>query len=82
MKSHSVRNANGTQSVNEPNTIWFNDGTGQFVDSGQRLGRSGTSAIALGDLDGDGDLDAFIGNGGFWSNSNADEVWFNDGLGQ
>ena len=79
--SFSTRDANGTQNFNEPNTIWFNDGTGQFVDSGQRLGSSGTNAVVLGDLDGDGDLDAWIGNGGFSSNSSADEVWFNDGLG-
>jgi hypothetical protein len=71
----STRDAQGTLSRNEPNTIWLNDGTGQFTDSGQRLGRTDTRAVALGDLDGDGDLDGLVGNNG------ADEVWLNDGLG-
>ncbi|MHC4946173.1 MAG: FG-GAP repeat domain-containing protein, partial [Planctomycetota bacterium] len=41
----------------QPNYIWINDGTGLFLDSGQALGSYRTRAIALGDLDGDGDLD-------------------------
>ena len=41
-----------------------NDGTGFFVDSGQNLGNTeGTASLALADLDGDNDVDAFIGNG-------------------
>jgi hypothetical protein len=47
-----------------------------FVDSGQTLGSSNSRAVALGDLDGDGDLDAFVAN---YSAGNA--VWLNDGLG-
>ncbi len=58
--------------------VWLNDGTGRFTDSGQRLGQSDGSAVALGDLDGDGDLDAFIGNA---HSGRADEVWWNDGAG-
>jgi hypothetical protein len=58
--------------------VWMNDGSGQFSDSGQRLGGSLTEAVALGDLDGDGDPDAFVGTGGpGWTN----EVWLNDGAG-
>jgi hypothetical protein len=56
-------------------TVWTNDGDGQFIDSGQRLGDLRGLDAALGDVDGDGDLDAFVGNEG------ADEVWLNNGAG-
>jgi hypothetical protein len=58
-----------------PNTIWFNDGDGNFHDSGQRLGEMESLAVALGDLNGDGFLDAVVGNRG------PDEIWLNDGQG-
>jgi len=47
--------------------VLLNDGSGSFADSGQRLENASTSGaaasagVALGDLDGDGDLDALIG---------------------
>jgi hypothetical protein len=59
----------------DPNTVWLNDGRGGFIDSGQRLGTRRSYAVALGDLDGDSDLDAVVGNRG------ADEIWWNDGRG-
>jgi hypothetical protein len=58
-----------------PNEIWFNDGRGNFTDSGQRLGDAESYSVALGDLNGDGFLDAVVGN------RNGGEVWFNDGQG-
>jgi hypothetical protein len=41
--------------------VIINDGSGNFTDSGQRLGETDSTAVALGDLDGDGDLDALVG---------------------
>lgn len=60
-------------------TVWLNDGVGTFTahpttpSFGGNLGR----AVALGDLDGDKDLDAVVANdfGG------AETVWLNNGLG-
>jgi len=52
-------------------------GSGTFVDSGQSLGSGTSNGVAFGDLDGDGDLDAFVAN----SSNQANKVWLNDGSG-
>jgi hypothetical protein len=52
----------------------------QFLDSGQRLGNGISNDVALGDIDNDGDLDAFVINGD-WDTEEPNEVWFNDGAG-
>jgi hypothetical protein len=50
-----------------------------FVNSGQSLGNGSSFSLAIGDLDGDGYLDAFVANGA--AGGEANEVWLNNGLG-
>jgi hypothetical protein len=66
--------ANGLDGA-QPDKIWLNDGDGQFVDSGQTLGNAEGRGVALGDVDGDDDLDAFVATG------SGNVVWLNDGDG-
>jgi hypothetical protein len=68
-----VIDSQGSLEQNQPDTVWLNDGSGYFEDSGQRLGQFPSAAVALGDLDGDGDLDAFVATRG------PALVWLNDG---
>jgi|GEM_PF-6498754 len=51
-----------------------------FHDSGQNLDNATSSRVALGDIDGDGDLDAVVSN---WNHQIRQEsrIWFNDGYG-
>jgi hypothetical protein len=53
--------------------VLLNDGTSAFTDSGQRLGQSNSTSVALGDVDGDGDLDALVGAG------DGAALWINQG---
>jgi hypothetical protein len=67
--------ANGFRSTGSfPSLLLWNDGSGQFTDSGQRLNETLGSELAVGDLDGDGDLDVFVANMGL-----PNEVWLNEG---
>jgi len=68
--------ANYTHSVKH-NQVYLNDGTGVFSDTGQTLGDAASLDVTLGDLDGDGDLDAFVAN-----KSASNCIWENDGHGQ
>lgn len=68
----NARDAQG-RTAGQPNLVWLNDGTGVFHDSGQQLGDAPAQAVALGDVNGDGSLDAVVGN------RNAAEIWLNDG---
>jgi hypothetical protein len=73
------------------NSVWLNEsapGSGRFPlrDSGQRLEPGGSLGIALGDVDGDGDLDAFIANSRVDREAGptplSNQVWLNDGAGR
>lgn len=55
--------------------IWFNDGLGNFSDSGQKLGNGLTRSLFLAELDGDGNLDLVVGG------ETGAQVWLNDGRG-
>ena len=73
-------NITGEQAISP--TVWqfwaeVFGGSGQFADSGQRLGNRDSYGVALGDLDGDSDLDAFVANSGAQTNT----IWLNDGSG-
>ena len=77
-----VANFQDTNGNPQPAKVYFNDGKGNFTDSGQNLVTPFSSSVTLGDFDGDGDLDAFIAycydSGGY---PGGNQVWINDGDG-
>ncbi len=68
-----------------PNEIWTNNGDGTFTRTQSNMAARNSMGVALGDLDGDGDLDAFVvnayENNNQVSQPNWDEnvVWINQG---
>jgi len=67
-----------TNSAEEPNCLYLNDGTGVFSDALNQIPShiSRTYATAMGDVDDDGDLDVFVGN-----HSSPNQLYLNDGTG-
>jgi hypothetical protein len=64
-----------------PNIVWLNDGKGRFSEGGN-LGEDSTD-IDLGDVDGDGDLDAVVSHAGPYLTGpyNPTRIFLNDGAG-
>jgi hypothetical protein len=75
LANSSMMDASGNSHRGAPNTVWLNDRGGYFTESGQQLGEAESYFVALGEVNGDGFIDAVVGNRG------PDEIWFNDGRG-
>jgi hypothetical protein len=67
--------ANGRNEGIEPDTVWWNDGQGDFTNPLRQAYQAEKMHVALGDLDGDGDLDALVDAG-------SNIVALNDGRGK
>jgi hypothetical protein len=65
----------------QPNLVFLDDGLANFTNSGQTLGDSSSKSIALGVVDGDNDLDAFIAYTTEVGSDPANKVWLNNGSG-
>jgi Tol biopolymer transport system component len=71
--------ANGFRSEGSyPTRLLWNDGTGQFADSGQELNKTMGAKFTVGDLDRDGSPDVFVSN----ADQRPGEAWLNDGTGR
>jgi enediyne biosynthesis protein E4 len=72
----------GNMLVEQPR-VYLNNGRGnliRFTDAGFNVGRN-TVAASFADIDGDGDIDAFLSHWDFVQGAEEQHVWFNDGSG-
>ena len=72
-----ITNGHHAVSTSHSTLVFFNDGTGQFTDSGQRLSVVTNAGVSLGDLDGDDDLDLVLTD-----YMEPCQIWLNDGDGK
>jgi hypothetical protein len=60
----------------EANEVWLNNGLGLFSTNGQSIGNNVSHDVALGDVNGNGFLDAVV------ADQEGITIWLNDGAGQ
>ena len=75
---------NSVPSTGEQNRLYLNEGTGTFSDvtaASLPALLDLTSAVAFGDVDGDGDVDAYVGNSGGFGPGAGDRLYLNGGAG-
>ena len=60
----------------QPETVWFNDGNGNFTLGGS-YGAGNSISVAVGDIDNDADIDFVVAN----YSGEAETVWINNGNG-
>ncbi|NNE65637.1 MAG: CRTAC1 family protein [Pyrinomonadaceae bacterium] len=87
-ENHKKQFDSGMQSYSAPflypglaDQIWENDGTGKFTDISEKAGIAQSPgkglALAIGDIDRDGDTDVYVAN-----DTTPNQLWINDGTGR
>ena len=74
-RSSTATSTSRSPTTTTPTPCGSTNGTGTFTDTGPTLDSNRTEGIALGDLDGDADLDIAFAN-----NGSGNAIWLNDGV--